>query len=64
MSSEIVYALRTQLSWTHILALIPLKDPLRCEFTLKCAVYSAGENGSIWPYSWLGGESHAGNIRC
>ena len=25
---EIVHALRTQLSWTHTLALIPLKDPL------------------------------------
>ena len=43
--SEIVVLLIRQLSWTHILALIPLKDPLRCEFTLKCAVYSADERG-------------------
>ena len=45
--SEIVNALSTQLSWTHTLALIPLKDPLRRESLLKCAVYSDGENGSI-----------------
>ena len=64
--SEIVVSLVRQLSWTHTLALLPLKGPLRRESTLKCAVapYSAGENGSIWPYSWLGGENHAGNIRC
>jgi predicted nuclease of restriction endonuclease-like (RecB) superfamily len=29
---EIVAALRRQLSWTHFLALIPLKDPLQREF--------------------------------
>ena len=43
--SEIVHALSTQLSWTHTLALIPLKDPLRRESPVKCAVYSAGELG-------------------
>ena len=36
--SEIVVSLVRQLSWTHILALLPLKDPLRRESTLKCAV--------------------------
>lgn len=45
--SEIVHALSTQLSWTYILALLPLKDPLRRESALKRAVYSDGENGSI-----------------
>ena len=64
MSSEIVVSLVRQLSWTHIPIPIPLKDPLRREYTLKCVVYGAGENGSIWPYSWLGGENHAGNICC
>ena len=36
--SEIVVSLVRQLSWTHILALLPLKDPLRRESTLECAV--------------------------
>lgn len=44
---EIVASLVRQLSWTHTLALLPLKDPLRRESTVKCAVYSGGENRSI-----------------
>ena len=53
--SKIVHALSTQLSWTHTLALLPLKDPLRRESNLKCAVapFQRWRDGSVWPYSWL-----------
>ena len=54
--SEIVYALSTQLSWTHILALLPL----------KCAVYSDGERGQygrLEHFTMLCSPSTSGALR-
>jgi hypothetical protein len=34
---HIVVSVARQLSWTHFIALIPLKDPLQRDFMRKCA---------------------------
>ena len=37
--SQILYAVRTQLSWTHIRALLAIEDKLKREFYLQMSVY-------------------------
>jgi len=32
---QIVYALRRGLSWTHVMALLPIDDPLKREFYIE-----------------------------
>lgn len=51
-NQEIVVSLTRQLSWTHILAIIPIDDPLKRDFISKCASWKTGafahlENESI-----------------
>lgn len=40
---QIVSQLATQLTWSHIIEVLPVKDPLAVEFYLQCRLLVDGE---------------------